>query len=283
MASCWPLPFGRSGCVNTATTSCPAPTMRSRLGTANAGVPMKISLIDWPLASGPWPLFLSPLARFLQFANLAPDQVAFQRADVADIQPPVQVIGLVQKRARQQVLAGHFEFGALGVARLHRDLPGPRHLFAEFGQAEAALFAFLRPLAVHDPRIDQHDLLPLLFADSRVDYRYPLSDADLRRRQPHSVGGVHGLEHILHQLVQLGRIEFPDLFRFFFQYRLPVLHYRIDHQKFFTCSRYPSKLRLVSPSESPPNFSIMAAASTSETIASPITPAAGTTATSLRS
>src|SRR5215510_12978076 len=38
-------PTGRSGCVKTATTSCPASMSLRNEGTANSGVPMKISLI----------------------------------------------------------------------------------------------------------------------------------------------------------------------------------------------------------------------------------------------
>src|SRR5688500_5092527 len=50
-----------------------------------------------------------------------------------------------------------------------------------------------------------------------------------------------------------------------------------------TCARYPSRFRRVSPSESPPNFSRKAPARTNATIASAITPIAGTAVTSLRS
>src|SRR6266571_8100059 len=46
--------------------------------------------------------------------------------------------------------------------------------------------------------------------------------------------------------------------------------------------RYPRRLRLVSSSESPPNFSRAASASTRATIDSATTPAAGTAVTSLR-
>ena len=48
-------------------------------------------------------------------------------------------------------------------------------------------------------------------------------------------------------------------------------------------ARYRSRLSRTSSSESPPNFSRTASANTRRTIASPITPAAGTTLMSLRS
>src|SRR5690606_31013000 len=48
------------------------------------------------------------------------------------------------------------------------------------------------------------------------------------------------------------------------------------------CSWYPARLRATSATESPPNFSTAASASTRATIASATTPAAGTAQTSLR-
>src|SRR6266436_4816214 len=54
-------------------------------------------------------------------------------------------------------------------------------------------------------------------------------------------------------------------------------------QKFLSCSKYPLKFLPVSVIESPPNFSSAQRASVSATIASPATPAAGTTQTSERS
>src|ERR1019366_7121307 len=153
MASFCPRPLGRSGWVNTATTWWPASTVRSRLGTANAGVPMNTNFI-WPLDAGRWPLVSFPLAGFLQLANLAPDQVALQGADVADVQLAVEVIGLMQKGARQEVVTSHLELFAFGVLGDHDDFERAHHLFAERRQAQAALFAFLRAFGLHDLRVD---------------------------------------------------------------------------------------------------------------------------------
>src|SRR5512142_172987 len=132
-ASCCPRPRGRSGCVSTASTWWPVPTIRSSVGTANAGVPRKTSFIG---VSGPLP-------GFLQFLDLALDQVALQRAEMRNVEPAVEVIGLGQQGARQQILAGDFVLFALRVLRPRRDFPAAAHLLANFGNAEAALFAFL--------------------------------------------------------------------------------------------------------------------------------------------
>src|SRR5580704_16833813 len=153
MLSFCPRPLGRSGCVNTAATSCPDSTIRSSVGTANRGVPMKTSLIPAP---GLWPLFSSPLVCFLQFPHLPPDQVSLQRADVADVQRPIQVIRFMQERPRQQILARHLERLSRSVECAHRYFLGPRHRLPERRQAQTALFGALRSLLADDLRIDQH-------------------------------------------------------------------------------------------------------------------------------
>src|SRR6266536_3446609 len=47
---------------------------------------------------------LLPLARFDQFFDFALHQIALQGADMTDVQLPVQMIGLVQESAGQQLL-----------------------------------------------------------------------------------------------------------------------------------------------------------------------------------
>src|SRR5450755_5192599 len=93
-ASSMPRPLARSGCVTTSFTLNPASTNFSSVGTANSGVPQKTRSITAAL----------PFAQFNELADLALHQVALERADVADVELPVEVIGLVQQRARQQLL-----------------------------------------------------------------------------------------------------------------------------------------------------------------------------------
>ena len=83
----------------------------SSVGTANAGVPRKTRRIGRALA---------PVPGALQLLDLALHQVALQRADVGDVEPAVEVIGLVQERARQQIFAGLLELLALRVLRADR-------------------------------------------------------------------------------------------------------------------------------------------------------------------
>src|SRR5436190_12093705 len=111
-AGCWPRPRGRSGWVTTASTSCPASTIRSSVGTANAGVPRKTRRIGGALL---------PLAAALELFDLALHEVAFEGADVGDVELAEQMIGLVQESAGEEILAGHFELFTFRVLGAHRD------------------------------------------------------------------------------------------------------------------------------------------------------------------
>src|SRR5579884_3951343 len=245
--------------------------MRSSAGTANCGVPMKIRRNRLPLA------------RFLQLADLAFDQVALQHADARNVEAAVQVVGFVNEGPRQHALAGLLEPFALRVLGTDGYLFRTGDILAKTGQAEAAFLAVLDSVAADNLRIDEHQLLVLVMAGRGIDDGDAFGNADLRCRQPHSARRVHGFEHVRDELVQLRRVEFSKDGGFSFQDRIAIFDDVVCHQKFLTCSMYPSKLRLVSSIESPPNFSRKACASTIATIASPITPAAGTTQTSLRS
>src|ERR1035441_116131 len=75
VASSMPRPLARSGWVTTSFTLKPASTNFSSVGTANIGVPQKTRSITAAL----------PFAQFNELADLALHQVAFERADVADV------------------------------------------------------------------------------------------------------------------------------------------------------------------------------------------------------
>src|SRR5215471_8184930 len=93
-----PRPFGRSGCVTTSSTECPAAIIRSRVGTANAGVPRKTVRNR-----------LIPLAGLRQLLDLTFDQVPLQGADVRDEQNPVKVVDLMLHRTGQQIFSRPLE------------------------------------------------------------------------------------------------------------------------------------------------------------------------------
>src|SRR5262249_31683059 len=131
----------------------------------------------------------------------------------------------------------------------------------------------------------QHQLGFGIFLESNVDHGDAFADADLRSGEPHAVRGIHGFEHVVHQLLQ-SVIKLVYSCRGCLQNRITIFHDGIDHfprQNARSCCLYPSKLRRVSVGESPPNFSRAQRASVSATMASAATPAAGTTQTSERS
>src|ERR1022692_1472971 len=237
--SCWPRPLGRSGWVTTQPTSCPAATRASSGSRHHArrplGLPVwelqKRACREKPGAYGGQarrPVLL-PFSGFCQLADFATDQVALQGADVADVQLAVQVVGFVQKGARQQVFAGLFEELTLGVLRAHRYALGTLDLLAERGNAQATFFAFLLAFHAHNFRIDEHQLVRRILGVGYVDDGDLAGEPDLRRRQPDALGGVHGLEHVFQELVELRRAEIGDLLRFTLQHRIAVLHDWINH------------------------------------------------------
>src|SRR5208337_2701903 len=100
----WPRPFGRSGCVNTLTTSKSGCWRRCcKEGTANCGVPQNTIRNRLTVSSLFAHALKLPLALFPQFLDLAPDQVAFQHAQVLQEEHPIQMVKLMAKRARQQI------------------------------------------------------------------------------------------------------------------------------------------------------------------------------------
>src|SRR5260221_2087451 len=187
-----PRPRGRSGCVTTSGTECPAETSFSNVGTAKRGVPQKTRSISLrsqvsglhktKRATGsratskahgtnvfpgtchlPPVTCTSPLSRLHQFLDPALDKIPLQRADVRDVQFPVQVICLMQERPCQQLFSGVLEKLSAEVLRAHRHRFGPRDLLAKFGDAQAAFGAPLPAFFADDHRIDQDQLGRVLF------------------------------------------------------------------------------------------------------------------------
>src|SRR5450759_2709791 len=123
-ASSMPRPLARSGWVTTSFTLKPASTSFSSVGTANIGVPQNTRSITAAL----------PFTQFNELADLALHQVALERADVADVKLSVEVVGLVQQSARQQLLARDLKRLALQVLRPGSDFARTSHLLAKLRQ-----------------------------------------------------------------------------------------------------------------------------------------------------
>src|SRR5690242_3067732 len=97
---------------------------------------------------------LVPIPSALELLDLALHQIALQRADMGDVQSAVQVIGLVEQRAREKILAGVLELLALDVLRADGDALPSANLLAKSRNAETALFAVLAPFDGDDLWVD---------------------------------------------------------------------------------------------------------------------------------
>src|SRR5271169_5928148 len=147
-ASSMPRPLARSGWVTTSFTLKPAATSFSRVGTANVGVPQKTKSIT----------AVSPFACLHQLANLALHNVALERADVADVELSVEVVGFMKQGAGQEFFAGDLEGFALHVLGAGGDFARPGDFLAELRQAQAAFIGGDATFDMDDFRVDQHDL-----------------------------------------------------------------------------------------------------------------------------
>src|SRR5208337_3777573 len=192
-ANSMPRPLGRSGWVATSFTRNPAATNFSSVGTANSGVPQNTRSIMAAL----------PFALLYQLADLTLHHVALQRADVVDVQLPIEVVGLMHQGTRQQVLSAHFKCLAFEVLRARSDVSRPRHLLAKFRQAEAAFVGGESPFSMDNLGIHEHDLGLGIFLECDINDSNALADPDLRRSQTDTVRGVHAFKHVIDELAQL--------------------------------------------------------------------------------
>src|SRR5271154_977514 len=190
-----------------------------RDGTANSGVPQRIILSDTRAL---------PLAGFFQLANLALDHVALQHAQVSDEEDAVEVIDFVAKRARKQSFAAHFEFFARSVMRAYGHVLRPSNVRAKPRHGEASFFFALLPFGVNDFRIRADEFGLRILAVAHVDYGDAQAQADLRGSQAHTVRRIHGLEHVVDELLKIG-VELLDALGRRFKHRVPVFNDWMNH------------------------------------------------------
>src|SRR5271157_871519 len=217
-ANFMPRPLGRSGWVATSLMRKPAATSFSSVGTANSGVPQNTKSIMAAL----------PFALLHQLADLALQHVAFQRADVVDVELAVEVIRFVHQGARQQVFPADFKCFAFNVLGTRRDLARSRHLLAKLRQAEATFVGRKPSFGVDDLWIHEHDLGLRIFLKGDIDNGDALADANLRRGQTDAVRGVHAFKHVIDKLAQLF-VEDGDRGARLLQDRIAEFHDGVDH------------------------------------------------------
>src|SRR5687768_4298383 len=121
-----------------------------------------------------------------------------EEAEVVDEELAVQMIDLVLKAPREQFVGIDLDRLSLTVLRLDDDAHRALDVGIDVWNREAALFALLRSFAQQDFRID--DDVPRTVD---VDDGHALGAPHLRRGEPDALGGVHRLEHVVHELLEL--------------------------------------------------------------------------------
>src|SRR5690606_36878267 len=149
-----------------------------------------------------------------------------------EVEDPLEVVELVLQDVGEVALGAQRAGLAVEVLVLELDHQVARHLLGvEAGEAEAAVAAELLALALHQPRVDDHVLAALLPAAAALGGRHlallgvgvvvgarlhlqgheqALGHAGLRGGEAHAVGGVHRLDHVGGEALQVS-VELRDL------------------------------------------------------------------------
>src|SRR5215467_7696587 len=100
---------------------------------------------------------------------------------MADVELAIEVIGLVQKSARQQLFACFLVELSVYILRADGDLVGTCNVLSEIGNAEASFALRVLALGMNDFRIDENELRARIFFECHIDDSDTAPDADLRR------------------------------------------------------------------------------------------------------
>src|ERR1700733_6540706 len=143
-----------------------------------------------------------PFSAFDQFANFAFHEIAFQGADVADVEFAVQVVGFVQESAGQEIFTRLFENFSTNILSADGDFVGTADVLAKVRNAETTLALAMPAFGMNDFGIDEDEFCVGVFFEGDVDDGNAAADADLRGGEADAVGYVHGLEHVFDELLQ---------------------------------------------------------------------------------
>ena len=141
----------------------------------------------------------------VSFRILRDDEIALDAAQTIDEQRAVEMIHLVLKRPRQQAGAFDLDAARRGDRALDDRARRPHDGGVESRHAQAALFFELHALALDELGIDDDDRARRVAAEREIDDEDPQRDADLRRRQPDARRGIHRLDHVVDEAIDLGR------------------------------------------------------------------------------
>src|SRR5271155_5692917 len=98
--------------------------------------------------------YLLPFSCLHHLSDLALHQVAFERADAADVELAVQMIGFVLEGAGEKFLADCFKNFSMHILGADSDFESALHVLPKIGNAQAALALRVVALSVNDLGID---------------------------------------------------------------------------------------------------------------------------------
>src|SRR5580765_1691211 len=146
-----------------------------------------------------------PFAGACQLANLPDDDVALQPAQAIHEQRAVQMIHLVLERTREQSRSLDLLGVAVTIEALQHGMRGPDHRRIESRDAQAAFFLELHPVALNELRVDEGEETRRIAPDRHVHDEDPQRNANLWGGEPHTRRGVHRLDHVVDQTIDLRR------------------------------------------------------------------------------
>jgi hypothetical protein len=142
--------------------------------------------------------------------------------EIIDEELAVEVIHFVLNAHGEHAVGLDLERPTVGIERAHSDGSGTIDIIVELRHGKAAFLGVSLAVGPHDFRVDQ--AVRLLAVDAHVADKETSMDVDLSRGQADARGGVHRLEHVRDELLELG-IEFCDRFRANSQARIRILQY----------------------------------------------------------
>jgi len=118
--------------------------------------------------------------------------------------PAVQVVDFVVEGAGHEISPLQRADLAVQIHRFDHAAIRPPHPLRETGQAEAALLVRVGPAILQDPRVDEDVHFPRLLTDAEVDDGDLKPDAHLVGGQADTRGGVHRLDHVPDETLDVG-------------------------------------------------------------------------------
>jgi hypothetical protein len=184
-------PRGRSGCVTTPTTSYPSPISARRGGVAKFAVVFRLMFAGYDDADelGILVFLVVPLAQRL---------LPFEKTEMIEKKLAMQMVDLVLHADAEEFGAFDLLHRAVDCLGLHDDARCTDDIAVDLGDRQTPFFPGELPLALDDLWIDQRILRALHLDDGDA-----LTAPDLRCRETNAARGVHRLEHVGDELLQL--------------------------------------------------------------------------------